>query len=482
MRDGARLLAVLIGVSLVFCKEMALMVMTYHRPPALGETLTQLLAQGGERFPLIVAQSADSVHDPFIPEVRAVLNQFGEAVQTTELSWPSSTQRIPQPLGLSADSWEPDTAHQFLAHHVLGGKRLTCASSRPTSGKWPCILHVLVLKQAGQAQEHGSKLESSRNLMGGLLASLSLEGVGFVGVLEDDVQLSGDALHLLEATMPLLGDETGEIEFLTTQALLRPGLLWDMDGWVDTSLRSTREGLLTDREGAWSVADPARILHYDLKDDECGYIGLGSVPLACRVDIRRGTPRLVFRTFFWMASRTGVLRLASLLWNIVNDPTDGTGSLSDWCAWCDQWCYDHAIEALLQGKQFLVPVLPRSTSYTAEGMSGPLSASDEGRGAFHTDHSRHSWGVVLDDARMTVTRVPLGWAGQEFWPQPRPTRDIGRLFLPRQRAMASETLAAPLLEQHALFALVLREPFILLVSSLVLSLVFLALPCICSRG
>lgn len=280
---------------------------------------------------------------------------------------------------------------------------------------------------------HGSKRNALNNLLHGLRVGFrDVAGVASTSdyvpqllVLEDDAVLSTDALTFFEFTAAHMRGVPGRrkspstVDFATARTLQRPSLL--AGTFDDDLIAATR---------AW--------MHTP-----------GS--LARVVDAVTATPRTVFTTYAWMLSRQGFHQLEPLLQaSLHHKPTPASGvafappppspspalglrsAMSahkttppppqqlqqhldqgdeahvDWaplstrstlpqlrgCVWCNDYCYDHIIEWLVQGHVFLAPAVDRVTQTSGGGMTrsvAEVNAIWEGPSVPAADFKIHSF-------------------------------------------------------------------------------------------
>lgn len=394
--------------------DTVVVVMAYNRIDSLQVTLNALLAQGGAKWALVVPQS------------------FSQGNESTVAAAAGAIQRV-------ANRVVRQNAENTTDPPISAAARATgvCLSEQGGDGqRWPCAVHAPT-PAAGNSQAaaqgvrmHGSKLESSRNLLHGLALATSLSWARFVVVVEDDALLSGDAVSsltfmhrdVMSAEWTPWGSGRPErVRLGTTQALLRPGLFTDMSDWSDLSS---------------SVAVSAAEAQLAAAGQEGGRHAL-----AARVDVRRATGRAVVRTFAWTMDATLAKQLAALLAaqtaqpRPANDdgvaggprpPADagGLGHLVEWCSWCSPLCYDHAVEALAAGSLFAVTAIPRSASPVNVGLSGAVSKSDSTRRQFRGPAVAASqWWASFDegDPSQRACKADGGWwEATSLAPQARP--------------------------------------------------------------
>lgn len=352
-----------------------------------------------------------------------------------------------------------------------------------------CAVHSTSLANASEAQylPRGTalgKLESLRNLLRGVSLALRDPGVKHVLVAEDDSLLSKDAVSGLMASQSLVMSPAWhpvgqlapqQVSLVAAQALLRPGLLRDLEDWRDASYGHEVEAAEAEwgREGGqWASTRPSR--------------QADAVPLAARIDVHTGTARTIIRTFLWLADRTLAGRLVATLQGqlaTLRSPVAaerGMGGLQHWCTWCRPLCYDHALEALVHGQLFAAFAVPRAAAPVNLGASGPTSASDAARREFRgRPVPRRAWTATFDQGRaaMRASVRRFGWAAAMWDPQPRPSADSPTSPHTRHlEATAARTPGSPgILTLHPAVVLGLRHPTILLVVTAVLLAVAIVL-------
>ncbi|RYG43402.1 hypothetical protein EON68_00480, partial [archaeon] len=266
----------------------------------------------------------------------------------------------------------------------------TASVLRAASARFERVVHVLTPNVNRDnsftvGKQFGSKLNSMRNLWAGLHVAMhgQLPGTGAdpaiayapwsvdsaraysdsvaasgasrsVLVLEDDIVMADDMLAFFDFAQIRM-DMDPTIEFACGTTLWRPNILVGVD---DVSA-------LTRARAAWQGTDAAPAL----------------------VDRHVGTYRTVFKTLAWMISAEGWKRLQPLYASMIAfqaEPEDvqvdvlsRSGALVArtthpelaGCLWCNNYCYDHAIEWLLQGRPYLAPMLHRATQASGAGMT-----------------------------------------------------------------------------------------------------------------
>ena len=394
--------------------DTVVIVMAYNRIHSLRATLEALLAQGGAKWPLLVPQSCSegnhSTVDAAAAAIQGVANRVVRQVAETSSGAPTAA-----------------------AVHATEA----CLTEQRVDGlAWPCAVHAPTpaagsSTNGAEIRVHGSKLESSRNLLHGLALATSLPWARFVVVVEDDALLSDDVVSSLTYMhrevmgaewVPWGSGRPERVRLGTTQALLRPGLFSDMGDWEDLSTAPAVSAAEAEIVGAGN--------------------GASQQAAAARVDVRRATARTVVRTFAWTMDATLAGRLRGLLAAQTAQPRQaaaggaagseplrpgdgaGLGHLVEWCSWCSPLCYDHAVEALVSGSLFAVTAVPRSASPVNVGLSGAVSGSDSTRRQYHGQPvPEERWRTAFDEGdpgQRAATTEGGWWRATLLSPQARP--------------------------------------------------------------
>ena len=227
----------------------------------------------------------------------------------------------------------------------------------------------------------GSKREALRNLVGGLRAAFDSEFSSpgqLVLVLEDDAVLAADAVNVFRAMETMMLE--GRADFGTAHVEFRPSLIiGNRDITLVSQLRHTYDPLVVYEHFA--------------------------------------APRLVFTTRAWMVTnRILSQKLLPVLEAMAADdapalrataglPPRAMHPALEGCTWCNDYCYDHAIEWIVQGKLVLAPAVSRATQVAGAGMSSLTGA----------DNTVHS-GPVVAQAEVVFAAAPHSWFIRVLFP------------------------------------------------------------------
>jgi len=421
-----------------------LVVMSFKRLGSLQRLLEALRDQGATAWPLVIVQSVTADGGRSAGLVRELVLKFAGRV----------IAEAPAGDAAALSQRMSDQGQDCVGDARAGGGA--------AQASWPCVVHATTPAAGGPGTtEHGSKLESSRNLLRGL--SLASGSGSHVVVAEDDTILSPDAVSCLQAGIGRVmsgrrfvasGASTHEsVGLMTLQALLRPGLFSDMGDWVDGSL-----------------ADAVASAEARLRD------GFGGP--AAALQVRRVSERFVFKTYAWAATAAAARDVAALLTDQVAGSgaraatgtmataRDGIGHLGEWCASCDPLCYDHAIEAAMRGRLVVAPAVPRASTPVNRGLSGAISQSDSRRRAFAGPPvGEAEWQVRWEEGPREARggAAELSWAAAWRGPQARLGDDRGSS--PVMAALAAGPRGGafvPLLHLHRMVLPGMRDPSVLL--------------------
>lgn len=433
--------------------DTVVVVMAYNRIDSLHATLETLLVQGGAKWPLVVPQSVHRGNDTTVDAASGAIQRVANRV-------------VRHDAGSSAE----------VSMAAAGRAVEACLTAQGGDGQsWSCAVHAPTFAAddslgRGGGRMHGSKLESSRNLLHGLALAASLSWARFVVVVEDDALLSDDAVSSLTFMhREVMGAEwtpwgSGRPERVrlgTTQALLRPGLFSDMGDWADLSTAAAVSAAEAQLEAAGQGASQSAV--------------------ASRIDVRRATGRTVIRTFAWTVDATLAAQLRDLLAEQTaqarpaaegdatgsvrprSEAGTGLGHLVEWCSWCSPLCYDHAVEALVAGSLVAVTAVPRSASPVNVGLSGAVSGSDSTRRQYRGRFVAASqWQASFDegDPAQRVSKAEGGWWGATaLSPQARPNVMPSNSAYFRALASGPRSHAhVPLESVHFALPFALRDP------------------------
>ena len=246
------------------------------------------------------------------------------------------------------------------------------------------------------AAAFGSKRKALINLISGLDAAFQVDSdASFCVVLEDDAVLSRDALafFLFAKRSFLQRRRSYRVDFATALTQLRPSLLVGMrDAELVSDLRAMwwQQRPSNHSSAASSLSASAA----DALLDDGRPAQQYSATDGTDVDVLMATPRTVFTTRAWALTRRAYLvKLRPLLEPmsrfvpaLLSQGAGSAGTSTQWrsghselsrCLWCSDYCYDHAIEWLLQGHRFLSPVVPRVTQRGDPGMSSEAPATND---------------------------------------------------------------------------------------------------------
>ena len=236
---------------------------------------------------------------------------------------------------------------------------------------------------------HGSKRAALWNLLSGLDSVFSnptspdaVEPT-FCVVVEDDAVLSPDALAFFAFARDTIVQRkrNHHMEFATALSELRPSLLVGMRdaqlvGWLRGSaadaaaqvdaLAASSRTVFTTR--AWALTRRAyrkklrpllvRMAEHESPLTSPGAKGEGSVRSHTASTAPGGNATVLQRVSspptWWRSTHPELAR----------------------CLWCSDYCYDHAIEWVLQGHRFLSPVVPRVSQGGEAGMSSDAPATN----------------------------------------------------------------------------------------------------------
>jgi hypothetical protein len=319
------------------------LIMAHSKTESLASILTYLQGYATSNLRVIITQSCENEQDPIVASMTTFLD-----------SWKNNSNK--------------KSSFDFHIEHILT----------------PYLVDNGIIS-------YNPKRNSLNNLRSGLeyafsTTTNSIKGYSLpssVIILEDDVQLSPDTLSYFSYVENVM-DIDRSIDFATTYSVVRPSIIVGLD---DMNFMN-------------------KLRHYWYDD----------YSIAKSVDRIVGSPRIVFKTFAWMISargyraiRIGLNGLASYvpvnklqdsataasaaetasmktkekmnrvkkLGNGYLPPRSGHVELAG-CLWCNDYCYDHFIEWILQGAPFLAPAIPRATQRFSNisGMSNDMSVNN----------------------------------------------------------------------------------------------------------